>query len=101
MTDTSSVATCSANRYSIDNFGTPSITCDEFVYKNCENNEDLPVFASQSLNLKKLPISGGTSLAEQPSAHSENEGEQMSTQNAKLFVMTVVATLLISALLLG
>ena len=42
-TDTDSVASCSANRYSIDSFGTPSLTCDEFESKKCDANEDLPV----------------------------------------------------------
>jgi len=44
-TDTDSVASCSANRYSIDSFDTPSLTCDEFESKKCDANEDLPVGA--------------------------------------------------------
>ena len=40
--DTESVATCSANRYSIENFGEPILTCDEFyVSEDCVSNEDI------------------------------------------------------------
>ena len=40
--DTESVASCSANRYSIDNFGEPILQCDEFyVSEDCVSNEDI------------------------------------------------------------
>eukprot|EP00804_Cyclotella_cryptica_P018209 CCRYP_005958-RC/>CCRYP_005958-RC protein AED:0.26 eAED:0.26 QI:1702/1/1/1/0.86/0.89/38/579/1095 len=39
---TSSVAICSANRYSIDEFSTPSLRCDAFIQERCPQNEDLP-----------------------------------------------------------
>ena len=45
-----SVAVCSGNRYSIDSYGTASLTCDVFETENCESNEDLPV----TLNSQKL-----------------------------------------------
>lgn len=40
--DTASAAICSANRYSIDEMGTPSLSCEEFVVERCLENEDLP-----------------------------------------------------------
>ena len=40
--DTKSVADCSANRYSINQFGTPSLPCDDFMKAQCPQNEDLP-----------------------------------------------------------
>jgi hypothetical protein len=39
---TSSVAICSANRYSIDEYATPSLRCDVFIQERCPQNEDLP-----------------------------------------------------------
>ena len=40
--DTTSCAICSANRYSIEQYGTPSLPCDDFISENCVENEDLP-----------------------------------------------------------
>jgi hypothetical protein len=40
--DTTSVAICSANRYSIDEMGTPSLYCSEFVAERCIENQDNP-----------------------------------------------------------
>ena len=40
--DTKSCAICSANRYSIGEFDTPSLSCEEFISENCPENEDLP-----------------------------------------------------------
>ena len=39
--NTKTVAVCSANRYSIDRYDEPSLTCDEFDDKDCEDNEDI------------------------------------------------------------
>jgi hypothetical protein len=40
-TDTEAVAKCCANRFSIDKYGTPSLTCDEYDNEDCPNNEDI------------------------------------------------------------
>ena len=40
--DTAACATCSANRYSIDEYNTPSLSCSDFITNNCPANEDLP-----------------------------------------------------------
>mmetsp|Transcript_27425 Transcript_27425/g.56891 ORF Transcript_27425/g.56891 Transcript_27425/m.56891 type:complete len:505 (-) Transcript_27425:61-1575(-) len=39
--DIDSVAACSVNRFAIDNIGTPTMLCSEFITNNCENNEDV------------------------------------------------------------
>ena len=40
--DTTSCAICSANRYSINEHDTPSLSCGDYVRENCPENEDLP-----------------------------------------------------------
>mmetsp|Transcript_19964 Transcript_19964/g.42976 ORF Transcript_19964/g.42976 Transcript_19964/m.42976 type:complete len:1164 (+) Transcript_19964:264-3755(+) len=40
-TVTEAVEKCCANRFSIDKYGTPSLTCDEYDNEDCPNNEDL------------------------------------------------------------
>jgi hypothetical protein len=45
--DTTSCAKCSANRYSIDEFDTPSLPCVDFISENCPENEDLPSIITQ------------------------------------------------------
>lgn len=40
--DTTAAAICSANRYSIDEMDTPSLSCRDFIAERCLENEDLP-----------------------------------------------------------
>ncbi|KAL7487936.1 hypothetical protein ACHAW6_013516 [Cyclotella cf. meneghiniana] len=40
--NTSSVAICGANRFSIDEYATPTLRCDVFIQEQCPRNEDLP-----------------------------------------------------------
>ena len=45
-----SVATCSANRYSIATYGVSTLQCEEFENKDCANNEDLAVEENSAEN---------------------------------------------------
>jgi hypothetical protein len=57
--DTTSVAVCSANRYSIDEMGTPSLYCGEFVSERCIENQDLPaeiIDTPQPIEQTPLPV---------------------------------------------
>mmetsp|Transcript_10404 Transcript_10404/g.22919 ORF Transcript_10404/g.22919 Transcript_10404/m.22919 type:complete len:828 (-) Transcript_10404:61-2544(-) len=62
--DTEAVATCSANRFSIDTFGTPSLTCDLFISEDCPNNEDLPVEDDPSVLLSSTKLLSRTRMSE-------------------------------------
>lgn len=40
MDDLEAVATCSANRYSVEEYDTPALTCEDFEGSNCGNEND-------------------------------------------------------------
>ncbi|KAL7485342.1 hypothetical protein ACHAW6_011081, partial [Cyclotella cf. meneghiniana] len=68
--DTLSVAVCSSNRFSIEMFGTPLLTCDEFENARCSENEDL-LFETAKL-IKKSPIQVPLNTEDLKNAENKN-----------------------------
>jgi len=70
VSNTKSVAICSANRWSIINFGTPSLTCDAYDRESCPDNEDLP----DSMTYQQYTLSVRTAgfVQEKPMSFSKN-----------------------------
>ena len=68
--DTAACATCSANRYSINEFNTPSLSCSDFITENCLANEDLPTFETDTATPKPTNPPISTAVTESPAAVS-------------------------------
>lgn len=87
VTDTGSVVACSANRYSINNFDTPSLTCDKFMsVENCNENEDLPA----SMHYQKYSSVVGKKRPVQQD--SKNVGKESFAHSARSIVGSAILT---------
>lgn len=85
VSDTGSVAACSANRYSVVNLGTPTLTCEDFESENCDDNEDLPA-DRQSRSMKYQKYSSSSRSEEMDRRKPTNSARAMSTFIAGLIV---------------